>query len=170
MRSTVERWSARVEGNAEQVDRMREAPDESDFYATVSRTFVADPGREDDPVLQAVLARARPDDRWLDIGAGAGRYALPVARRVRRVVAVDPSDSMLRALRTLSRRRYVPPYVFLTVHSGLANTDSAISWARRAVDERDTWAMFIPVTEEFDVLKRDPRYAPIVAKMGVPMR
>ena len=94
----VERWSARVEGNAEQVDRMREAPDGCDFYATVSRTFVADPGREDDPVLHAVLARARPDDRWLDIGAGAGRYALPVARRVRRVVAVDPSDSMLRAL------------------------------------------------------------------------
>ena len=94
----AERWSARVMANAEQVDRVRESPDGPDFYATVSRTFVADPARDDDPVLAAILSLARPGDVWLDVGAGAGRYALPIARRVRRVVAVDPSESMLGAL------------------------------------------------------------------------
>ena len=75
------------------------SPDGRDFYATVSRTFVADPVRDGDLVLEALLGLARPDETWLDIGAGAGRYALPLARRVRRVVAVDPSGSMLEALR-----------------------------------------------------------------------
>ena len=46
-----------------------------------------------------LLPLARPDDTWLDIGAGAGRYALPLALRVREVVALDPSPGMLAALR-----------------------------------------------------------------------
>ena len=96
----AKRWSARVLANADQVDRVRESPDGPDFYALTSRTFVADPDREGDEVLEALLALAHPDDVWLDIGAGAGRYALPVARLVQRVIAVDPSESMLRALVT----------------------------------------------------------------------
>ncbi len=92
-------WAARVRANAEQVERIREAPDGRDFYASVSRTFIADPAREDDSVLEALVSLARSDDTWLDIGAGAGRYALPLARHVREVVALDPSASMLDALR-----------------------------------------------------------------------
>ncbi|MBI3745060.1 MAG: NTP transferase domain-containing protein [Chloroflexi bacterium] len=93
-------WRERVEANGAQVERFREAPDGRDFYAKVSRTFVADPDRTGDTVLDALVALARPADTWLDIGAGAGRYALPIARHVREVVAVDPSPAMLEALRT----------------------------------------------------------------------
>jgi molybdenum cofactor cytidylyltransferase len=91
-------WAARVRANREQVDRLRETPDGKDFYGPVSALFVADPQRTDDPTLEALLELARPGDVWLDIGAGAGRYALPLALRVREVVAVDPSMSMLGAL------------------------------------------------------------------------
>jgi CTP:molybdopterin cytidylyltransferase MocA len=92
-------WADRVRRNREQVDRFREAPDGPDFYASVSAIFRDDPDRQGDPVLDAVRGHARADDTWLDIGAGAGRYALPLARSVRRVIAVDPSRSMLGALR-----------------------------------------------------------------------
>jgi len=92
-------WSARVRGNREQVDRLRETPDGRDFYATVSSIFRDDPDRSDDPVLDGLRTHARTGDTWLDIGAGAGRYALPLARTVRRVIAIDPSTSMLRGLR-----------------------------------------------------------------------
>ena len=92
-------WASRVRRNREQVDRFREEPDGADFYAKVSSVFRDDPDRTGDPVLDALRARARPGDTWLDIGAGAGRYALPLARGVRRVVALDPSPSMLDALR-----------------------------------------------------------------------
>lgn len=92
-------WADRVRRNREQVDRFREAPDGPDFYASVSSIFRDDPNREGDPVLDALRAHARPDDTWLDIGAGAGRYALPLARAVHEVIALDPSPSMLDALR-----------------------------------------------------------------------
>ncbi len=91
-------WALRVRANRDQVDRVREIPDGADFYAPVSRLFRADPDRTGDAVLDALVALVRPDEVVLDVGAGAGRYALPLARRVREVVAVDPSASMLDAL------------------------------------------------------------------------
>jgi SAM-dependent methyltransferase len=91
-------WAERVQANRDQVDEVREVPDH-DFYAPVSSLFVADPRRRGDEALEAILALARPSDRWLDIGAGAGRYALPLATRVEEVIAIEPSASMRNALR-----------------------------------------------------------------------
>ena len=94
-----EAWAERVRANREQVDRVREVPDR-DFYAPVSSLFVADPRRTGEEALDALLDLAEPEDRWLDIGAGAGRYALPLAGHVAEVIAVEPSVSMRNALRT----------------------------------------------------------------------
>jgi len=92
-------WSERVRANREQAERLREQTT-GDFYAPVSSLFVADPRRTDEPVLDVLQALARTDSTWLDIGAGAGRYALPLALRVQQVIAVEPSAGMRRALRT----------------------------------------------------------------------
>jgi SAM-dependent methyltransferase len=92
-------WAERVRANREQVDQVREVPDR-DFYAPVSSLFVADPRRTGEEALDALLDLAEPEDRWLDIGAGAGRYALPLAAHVAEVIAVEPSVSMRNALRT----------------------------------------------------------------------
>lgn len=92
-------WTARVRSNAEQVERVREVPDPPDFYGPTSALFRADPGRRDEPLLDDLLALARPDETWLDIGAGAGRYALPLALAAREVIAVEPSPGMAGALR-----------------------------------------------------------------------
>lgn len=94
-------WANRVRRNRDQVDRHREVPDGPDFYGPVTGLFRADPRRTDEPLLTALLELARPDDVWLDIGAGAGRYALPLALRVREVVALEPSDGMRAALAEL---------------------------------------------------------------------
>jgi SAM-dependent methyltransferase len=92
-------WAERVRENRAQVDRIRQVPDH-DFYAPVSSLFVADPRRTGEEALEALLRLSEPDDRWLDIGAGAGRYALPLALEVAEVIAVEPSASMRNALRT----------------------------------------------------------------------
>ncbi len=91
-------WGDRVRANRAQVDRVREVPDGTDFYGPVTSLFRDDPDRTGDAVLDRLRAIARPGDTWLDIGAGAGRYALPLARLVREVIAVEPSDGMRAAL------------------------------------------------------------------------
>lgn len=96
-------WAARVRADREQVERYREVPDGRDFYAPVRSIFRADPDRTDDPILDALRAQVVPGETWLDIGAGAGRYALPLARLAGRVIALDPSEGMLETLEADAR-------------------------------------------------------------------
>ncbi|MDQ3434710.1 MAG: class I SAM-dependent methyltransferase [Actinomycetota bacterium] len=65
--------------------------DLSDWYATgVGRAFEA----ATDPIL-ARLVEARPGERWLDAGAGAGRLAALLAARGAEVVATDHDAGLL---------------------------------------------------------------------------
>lgn len=91
-------WADRVRANRDQAERLRESTT-GDHYAPISSLFVADPRRTDEPALEMLRAMTAPDETWLDIGAGGGRYALPLALRVREVIAVEPSPGMRRALR-----------------------------------------------------------------------
>lgn len=99
-------WAERVLANRAQVERIREVPDGPDFYAPVRSLFRADPTRTDDLVLRALLDFVRPGETWLDVGAGAGRFALPIGRALGpsggAVVALDASPSMLAALREIA--------------------------------------------------------------------
>jgi len=52
----------------------------------------------DDPLFLRLRASVLPDDTVLDVGAGAGRYALPLAGLAGKVVAVEPSPAMRRHL------------------------------------------------------------------------
>lgn len=92
-------WSVRVRANREQAERVREGAAPADFYAPVAADFRADPRRTDDPALDALRALVRPGETWLDIGAGGGRLALPLALLAGRVIAVEPSEGMQRVLR-----------------------------------------------------------------------
>ena len=80
--------------NREQAERVREEPDEGDHYRPIASAFRADPRRTGDATLEALLELASENDVWVDVGAGAGRLALPLALHVRRVIAVEPSAGM----------------------------------------------------------------------------
>jgi SAM-dependent methyltransferase len=104
----LEDWRQCIAGNRAQVDRMREVADGSDFYAPVTRAFRApDPRQQHEPTLDVLRNLLRPGDSVLDIGAGGGRYALPLALDAAEVLAVDPSKAMLRTLQDglLTRHR-----------------------------------------------------------------
>lgn len=92
-------WAARVRADGDQVARLREAPESTDFYAPVAARFRADPHRTDEPVLDILRGLVQPGETWLDIGAGGGRYALPIALLAKEVIAVEPSGGMADVLR-----------------------------------------------------------------------
>ena len=95
----LQEWATRVRLNREQAERVREGAPPSDFYAPVASAFHADPRRADEPALEVLRSLVKPDETWLDIGAGGGRYALPLALLARQVIAVEPSEGMQRVLR-----------------------------------------------------------------------
>ena len=79
---------ASEEGAAQMVERWR----------GVARKLDAEAPGVTDPLLAHVLRRLTPEMTVLDIGAGIGRWTLPIARRVRRVTAVEPLQGMRQVL------------------------------------------------------------------------
>jgi SAM-dependent methyltransferase len=71
-----------------------------------ARSFAALSGIADrsDPFLRHVWPSVGNATTTLDVGAGAGRYALALAARAKEVFAVDPSDELLAILRRRARR------------------------------------------------------------------
>src|SRR5215210_2418242 len=92
----VARWRALVEERHEQGRRLDQQHRRSDAWAGRAQRFarhVAE-GGTDDPLLRRLLALASPEATVLDVGAGPGRHALPLARVTRRVTVVEPSAAM----------------------------------------------------------------------------
>ncbi len=84
-------WRRLVLADREQVERVRQDV-RADYYAPVAPSF--SPARRESIEWPLVEALAQPGDTWLDIGAGGGRFAVPLAGVVERVIAVEPSGAM----------------------------------------------------------------------------
>ena len=96
--SAIKSWGEMVRVEHEQSDRMRGARP-SDHWTQYARQFKADPHRTDDVLVERLRAYLRPEDMLMDVGAGGGRLALPLALTCRSVTAVEPSPSMCAVLR-----------------------------------------------------------------------
>jgi SAM-dependent methyltransferase len=106
--SLLAEWGRRVRANNEQAEFFREAPERPDFYAPVAGSFKADPRRVNEPALDVLRGLVVPGECWLDIGAGGGRYALPLSLAGAKVTALDPSPGMLEVLRSAAEEFDVP--------------------------------------------------------------
>ncbi|HVB64298.1 MAG TPA: methyltransferase domain-containing protein [Nitrolancea sp.] len=90
-------WKALVEAEYAQTERLREWQ-ESDYYRPLAGHFVDDPRRPGDALLNRLRSFCGPDVTWLDVGAGGGRNALPLALLSKQVTAIEPSAAMREAL------------------------------------------------------------------------
>lgn len=97
--SAAEAWKERIEAHHEQTVRTRGDVVYEDMWSALAQRFKDDPRRTDDPVVDLLAGWLTPGSTVLDVGGGAGRYALPLALRSSVVTVVDPSPSMLGALR-----------------------------------------------------------------------
>jgi TolB-like protein/Tfp pilus assembly protein PilF len=78
------------------------------------------------------------------------------------------AQAVLREMDALSRQRFVTSYGVALVHAGLGQTDEAFQWLDRAFDERSHWLMWLRPDPRWKSLRKDPRFAALVARIKYP--
>lgn len=97
-RTTIEGAVARhdrmVREEKEQADAVATQLAPSDFWQGMAGRFRPPAEPADDPTVEPLLSFVRLDDRVIDVGAGGGRLAVPLAQHCRELIAVEPSAAM----------------------------------------------------------------------------
>ena len=89
-------------------------------------------------------------------------YALARAGREREARA------MIDGLREIAKPRAPAPIRVAMVHIALGETDRAFEWLENALEARDWQMGLLNIEPAFDVLRSDRRFAPLVARVGLP--
>lgn len=95
----IQHWQTLIDTEQKQSDRMRGSAAPADYWPAHARAFRADPRRSHDALVNRLRQEVTSDDTLIDVGAGDGHLALPLALRCQHVIAVEPSPSMASVLR-----------------------------------------------------------------------
>ena len=94
----------------------------------------------------------------MDNGVGLG-YAYAQSQR---------RDEALEKLRHFEERaltEYIPPTWPAMIHASLGNNDAAFEWLERGLEVRNREMLFLNVAKQWEPLRDDPRFAPLVARI-----
>ena len=100
MNSAIEAWRERVLAFDRDMEERRDPGQENGRSRPVFASEPQDPYRTDDPALNGLYKFVGEGAEVLDVGGGAGRYALPLATRAKRVTVIDPAAESLDLLRS----------------------------------------------------------------------
>jgi len=78
------------------------------------------------------------------------------------------AESILRELEATAAAQYVSPVAFATILIGLGETDRALDWMERAIEDRRGWVAYLNVNPIFDPLRGNPRFETLVRRMQLP--
>ena len=145
------------------ITQFREAldldPSHGQAHVMLGRTYVAK-GQPDRAVEELERAKrllgARPDVMT------PMAYVLGKAGRRQEALAT------LDELRRMAKPRNPSPFRFAYVHIGLGETDVAFDWLEKSVEARDWQLGMLNVEPAFDGMRSDPRFAALVARVGLP--
>jgi SAM-dependent methyltransferase len=100
------KWRDMVAVEREQTESSREGAPERDFWRRLARRFAPKAAAEaPDPTVAALTRIVDASDTVIDVGAGGGRLAIPLAALCARVIAVEPSEGMRRQLEQSASQR-----------------------------------------------------------------
>ena len=75
---------------------------------------------------------------------------------------------IVQQLHEQASERYITPYMFGRIYTGLDAKDDAFRWLTAAYEERAPWMVLLKREPRLDRLRGDPRYEELVKRMNYP--
>jgi TolB-like protein/Tfp pilus assembly protein PilF len=128
------------------------------FPARVSLSLAYEQlGRFEEAVSEAEAARAA-EDLPLVLAQLGGAYA--------RAGRKQDAHAIIDTLQAQAKERYVSPFEIATIYADLHETESALEWFEKALEERASWMVFLNTTPKFDLLRSAPGYSALLERIG----
>jgi serine/threonine protein kinase/Tfp pilus assembly protein PilF len=109
--------------------------------------------------LQNAVAIDNAPERWDRDPTLAYAYAVAGKR--------DEALKILDQQKGLAKQRYISPFNFAIIYTGLGDKDRAFEWLGKAYEERSQAMDHIKMRPMFDSLRADPRYADLLRRMNL---
>ncbi|MEO6260189.1 MAG: protein kinase [Thermoanaerobaculia bacterium] len=81
--------------------------------------------------------------------------------------ALDAARGVLKELEERSRERYVSPFNIMLVHLGMGETELALHWFERALEDRTGTLWHTPVDPRFDGIRNEPGFRRLLEPFGL---
>jgi len=81
----------------------------------------------------------------------------------------DEAEQIIATMDQIAQSRFVPPYAFALVYTGLGDRDAAFHWLEKAHEARDMLLVFLPSDRRWDSLRSDKRFQSLVRRCGFPL-
>jgi tetratricopeptide (TPR) repeat protein len=82
---------------------------------------------------------------------------------------VAAARAFVAELHTLSKERFVDPYLFAVTAIGLGDRDQTFVYLNDAVEARSSWVPWLKLEPKWDSLHGDPRFIELLKKVGLPV-
>ncbi len=105
------------------------------------------------------VSLAKTPERWDRYPLLAYAYAVAGRR--------DEALKILDEQKRLAKQRYVSPYNFAVIYTGLGDKDRAFEWLTKSVEQRTLPIFRVKSRPLFDPLRSDPRYADLLRRMNL---
>jgi TolB-like protein/Flp pilus assembly protein TadD len=154
-------WVRYVTGSYEEViDRCRHTIDMAAEFPAPHRLLAAALVQLGDPHGAIAHLESAPSIHWEPPTLACLAHALGVAGDLPR------ARSVLGHLNALSHTRYVSRYHSALAWTGVGDFDSAFASLSCACDERDPALMMLTTEPRFSPMRDDPRYGPLIDRLG----
>lgn len=103
---------------------------------------------------------ANAPEEW----SGVPMLAVAYAKSGKRAEALK----ILNEQQELAKQRYISPFNFAVIYTGLGDKDRAFEWLEKSYEEHSQPLEHLKMRPLFDSLRSDPRYTALLRKMNLP--
>ena len=96
------------------------------------------------------------------------RMLAMLAEALARVGQLREAHEILRRVERMAAGEYVDPWAFCRMHMSLGESEKAIHFLDRSLEERSILALFAPIDPLLKPLRTDPRFHEIIARLHLP--
>jgi serine/threonine protein kinase/Tfp pilus assembly protein PilF len=108
-------------------------------------------------------------EKGVQLSGGSTLMKAALAQSLATAGQKEKSLHILDELTKLSRHKYVAPYFFAGVHTGLGEADRAMEYLEKSFEEHSHWLIYLHLDPGMDGLRSDPRFLELLQRVGLPL-